>query len=563
MTARRGIRRLLGAGLVASLTAALAACGPSGPQTINYLIDARVNNYNVNTVDGFSSGAVMALARVLPGFSYLGPDGELVADRDVGTVSMEQGSSLKVTYTFADGAKYSDGQPMACDDIMLAATAMGGHVKGFNAATGAGYRDITNIECTPGGKTAVVTFARGRDYADWRALFGVGALLPAHVVARKAGVANVVDPITKNDTAALAKIADAWNTGFEMHPGKVTAEDFPSAGPYRVAGYTTDKGLELIANQAWWGERPAAEHITVWPRGTNYDTALKDGRIDVVDTADLSAADRMQGRTESTAPQNRAGAKDARPLSVTSLVLSGKGAFADPAMRKAFAACVPRDTLARKYGANGLVWSLRTVAPADSLGSALNQQFAKRYPRADAARARTLLGDRQGEAPGKPTVRIGYVAPDAVDKAIVEDIANSCTAAGIDVTDDSATELTPASLGKDVDVLIANGPTGIAAAGTASGFPAAYQLFGGDGLDLPDFRDAQVSGAVNDLSLTVSDSARLPLLRSIETAAWDSVVSIPLFGTVRAREATDKVQRVVPGMAATGTGWNMDRWTRK
>ena len=95
---------------------------------------------------------------------------------------------------------------------------------------------------------------------------------------------------------------------------------------------------------------------------------------------------------------------------------------------------------------------------------------------------------------------------------------------------------------------------------SASGLPDLYQLFGGDPLNLAGYRNPQVTGAINDLAVTVSDSARLPLLRTVETAAWDAMVSLPLYGTVRARENTTRTSRVVPGLAYTGTGWNMDRW---
>ncbi len=566
---RRLARRTGAAGLAVALVATLGACGTGGKDRLDYLVDARVRTYNANTVDGYADGAVMALARVLPGFSYLGPDGQVVADRDIGTVTQEEGNSLTLKYTFNEKAVYSDGHPMVCDDLMLAASAMSGHVPGFTPATSAGYRDIARIDCTPGAREATVTFARGRDYAQWPALFGAGTLLPSHVVGRKAGVTDVVGAITGNDGPALRKLGEAWSTGFALDPATpIDPAVFLSAGPYKLSAYTVADGLRLVANDKWWGDAPAAPEITVWPRGTDGDRAVADGLIDVVDTADLSLADRVMGRapTEFTGAESRTAAKDPRPLSVTQLVLSQRGVFADAAVRRAFASCVPRDALARRFGANGLVWSLRTVAPADSLGSALNGQFARRYPRADLQRTRALLADRAaGEGGRRPgvTVRIGYAAPDPVAAAAVAAITASCGTGGITVTDASTPDLQPGALGKDVDVLLTNGATGSAAAGTASGFPAAYQLFGGDPLNLPGYRNPEVSGAIADLSLTTSDSARLPLVRTAENAAWEAMVSIPLYGTVRAREHTGAAGGVVPGLARTGTGWNMDRWTQR
>ncbi|MFZ2510827.1 MAG: ABC transporter substrate-binding protein, partial [Gordonia sp. (in: high G+C Gram-positive bacteria)] len=472
-------------------------------------------------------------------------------------------------YTFAPGAVYSDGNPMVCDDIVLAAAAMGGKVRGFTAATTAGYRDIADVACTPGATTATVTFGRGRDYAQWPALFGVGALVPSHIVARRSGVTDLVGALGSRDQEAIDKIATAWNTGFALEPGKqIDPMDFPSAGPYRVDTYTVDGGMELVANDTWWGEQPATPRIVVWPRGTAGSTAVSDGRIEVLDTADQQAADQVAGRAVAAydGSENRSGSRDPRPLSVTQLMPAARGIMADPAVRRAFAQCVPRDNLARRFGANGVVWSVRTVAPGDALGSALNGQFARRYPRADVRRAKELIDQRPAGDDGIPapavTVRLGYLGPDAVGKAVAETIAGSCAAAGITVTDVSGPTIGPAALGTEVDVLLTNGPTGRAAAGTASGFPAAYQLFAGDPLNVSNFRNDRASGAINDLSLTQSDSARLPLARIAEEAAWDGLASIPLYGSVRFRENTGGVDRVVPGLAQTGTGWNMDRWVR-
>ena len=71
------------------------------------------------------------------------------------------------------------------------------------------------------------------------------------------------------DRDAIGKIGDVWNSGCALEPGKaIDRKDSPSAGPYRVESYTAEGGLELIANDKWWGEQPATGHIVVWPRGT-------------------------------------------------------------------------------------------------------------------------------------------------------------------------------------------------------------------------------------------------------------------------------------------------------
>ncbi|MGB3696496.1 MAG: ABC transporter substrate-binding protein [Gordonia sp. (in: high G+C Gram-positive bacteria)] len=541
----------------------LVACGGAERSDVDYVIDARVASYNANTVDGHADGAVMALTRVLPGFSIVGPEGQIIADRDVGTVTPVPGPEPTLRYEFTKGAVFSDGTPLACDDLLLAATAMSGTTPGFAAATNAGYRDIARVDCGAGERAATVVFKRGTNYRQWNELFGAGTLLPAHVVAKKAGVPNVVDPIRRGDKAAIAKIAQAWNTGFALTPGKAVDENaFPSAGPYRIESYTVDGGLKLVANDKWWGAAPDSDTITVWPRGTDGQSALQGSRATVVDTGDLALADKLSGAASTSAPADRTALREPPPLSVTQLVFAAKGVAADPLVRKALAACMPRDALAREFGANGIVWNLRSASPADPLGTSLNVQYGRRYPRSDVPRARDLLSQREiddGGRRAKPTVRIGYLAPDPQSAQAVRMIADACRPAGLTVTDAASPETTVTALGEDTDALLLSDGS-FAASSTASGFPETFSLYRGDPLNLSGFRSKPVDDAIVELAGTTSDSARLPLLRTIETAAWDQLPTIPLFGTVRARESVS-VNQVVPGFGVSGTGWNMDRWT--
>lgn len=561
-----GPRLRKGVAFAAALAAAgtmLVACGDDEGSSIDYLIDGRVSTYNTSTRDGYAEGALMALTRVLPGFSFIGPDGQIVADRDVGTATLTETAPMTVRYDFNRDAVYSDGKPMVCDDLVLAATALGGKVRGFDAATNAGYRDIEKVDCTPGAKTATVTFDKDSAFTQWNALFGAGTLLPAHVVGRLAGVGDVVGTLNGKDKAAIAKVAKAWSTGFAMAPGdEIDPETFVASGPYRVESYSTEHGLRLVANDKWWGQTPVLGDVTVWPLGTDGDKAVDEGVVDVVDTADIATADTMMGREAAPTDTDRSSARDTSPLAVTNLVFARKGVAADLKVRQALATCMPRDRLARDHGSNGIVWSLHSASPADALGSALNVQFGRRYPRTNVARARAILAQRTADDNGsraKPVIRIGYPAGNTTAASVVKTIADACVGAGITVKDVSTPDFSVAALGTDADAAVMAGDT-FAAAGTASGIPAVYAMYPGDPLNLSGFRDGGVGKAITGLAATTSDSARLPFLRTIDTQAWDDLPSIPLFGAVRAREASDAVKRMVPGMGRSGTGWNMDRW---
>ncbi|MGV9711142.1 ABC transporter substrate-binding protein [Gordonia sp. NPDC003424] len=536
----------------------LTACGDDPPPSVTYVVDARIDTYNANTVDGNAGGALMATTRLLPGFSFLGAQGQVTPDRDIGTVTPVAGGSLTLRYDIAPAATYSDGHPLACDDLLLAWAAMSGRVPGgFAPATTAGYRDIERVDCTPGAKTATVTFARGRGYSDWLSLFGAGVLLPAHVVATLAGVADVAGPIRPGDPAALGRVAKAWNTGFALTPGTIDKARLPSLGPYRIDGYSASGGLVLVANDKWWGDAPATGRIVIRP--TSAQQRLSDGAFDVADvTAGISTQDiAPTDSTKQPLPQPN------RALAVESIVLSQRGALADVRARQAFASCVPRDRLARQFGQGAQMWNLRVLAPADNLAGQLNGSFGGQYARADIARARSLADESAADRNGPLRVRVGYLGPTPRWQQMVGVIADSCRAAGIDVVDAGSSDITPGALGRSVDALLAAEGASLAAAGAANPSRDAYQLYGGDPLNLGGFRDPEVSGAIDELVVSDLASDRLRLVRTIENAAWAAVPSIPLFAAPRIRQWGARVDNVVAGLGRNGTGWNMDRWVAR
>ncbi len=128
-----GLRVVGTATLVAATT--LTACSGSAAAQIDYVVDGALVTYNTNTVIGAASAGAQAFARTLTGFGYHGPDGQVVADRDFGTVSVVEGSPLILDYQISDDAVYSDGRPVTCDDLVLAWAAQSGRFPGFDAAT--------------------------------------------------------------------------------------------------------------------------------------------------------------------------------------------------------------------------------------------------------------------------------------------------------------------------------------------------------------------------------------------------------------------------------------------
>ena len=125
MTDRRRARAaLVGLGVLLA-----AACAPLPRETpvddpgpfLGVAVGQPLTSYNPASLAAATAGdGSGVLGRVLPGFTVLGPEGLPVADTDVGTATRLAADPLAVRYTFSPEARFSDGVPMGCADLVLA-----------------------------------------------------------------------------------------------------------------------------------------------------------------------------------------------------------------------------------------------------------------------------------------------------------------------------------------------------------------------------------------------------------------------------------------------------------
>ncbi|WP_241384424.1 ABC transporter substrate-binding protein [Rhodococcus sp. CH91] len=568
--ARRRRGTILTCGVVAAAVAlSTVACASTEEEplhSIGYAIDDAVTTYNANTVDGAASGARQALVRVLPGFGYVAPSGRVVADTDIGTATAVPGETLAVQYRLSPDSVYSDGVPMSCDDLVLTWAASSGRftapdesgeqVPLFDAARRGAYADIERVDCQPGSKEATVVFRPGRNDTDWRSLFGATELMPAHVAAQRSGVSDLVGAINANDTEAVRRIAEFWNTGWSLTPGEFDPALFPSAGPYRIESYTVEDGLTLVANERWWGNAPATDRIVVWPRGTDASTAAGDGRIHVVDVGAGSLGHGLDlgdgAATETVVSRN-----------LEQLVLATGGVFENPAARRALASCVPRAQLFDELGAadesSGVTGpiSSRLLAP-DSPLYPQTAGAAERYATADVEAART---EREASGQDRMEVRVGYLAPDDRRARTVALIAESCRAAGIEVVDAGSDTFVPSRLGTgEVDAILVGTAGATGAGGTAAMENARGALHSGAGSNVGGYRNGRVDELLDGLLVAREDAAVAGLVAEAERILWDEVPTLPLFAQPRTIGFADGMYAGVPNPTLAGSGWNMDRW---
>ena len=545
---RRVAASWLVAALVAAVPASLTGCSGSAAGQIDYIVDGALDTYNSNTVSGAASAGAQAFARTLTGFGYHGPDGQVVADHDFGTISIVGGSPLVLDYQIADNAVYSDGKPITCDDLVLAWAARSGRYSAFDAASQAGFVDVTAIDCQPGQKKARVSFAPDRNIVDYNQLFTATAIMPSHVIAEELGI-DVTAALLGNDVPAIARVAQLWNTTWNLKPGSeagTVAKHFPSSGPYKIESVLDGGAVVLVANDRWWGAKPMTKRVTVWPQKADIQDRVNDKSADVVDVA--------AGSSGALATPDTYRRTDSPSDGIEQLVFAPSGALADIAARRAVASCTPRDAIARDAATPIANARLHTTAD-DAIGQAENIPEAGQFIKSNPQAARAALG-------GKPlAVRIGYRGPNARLAAIVGAIAKGCGPAGITVSDVTSDSVGPQTI-KDgkIDVLLASTGGATGSGSTGSSAMDAYDLHTGNGNNLSGYANGQIDGIIAALAVSADPADLARLLAESAPVLWAGMPTLPLYRQQRTLLTSKKMYAVGTNPSRWGAGWNMDRW---
>jgi peptide/nickel transport system substrate-binding protein len=539
---RRG--GVLAAVLMLAGAAGLASCSSGPADNIDYAVDGMLTTYNTNTVAGAASGGPQAFARVLTGFNYHGPDGQIVGDHDFGTISVVGRTPLILDYEINASAVYSDGKPITCDDMVLAWASQSGRFPGFDAANRAGYTDIASVECTPGQKKARVSFAQDRAFVDYGQLFAATSMMPSHVIADVLGV-DVTTALLNNDGPTVERIAQVWNSTWNLTPD-LDVKKFPSSGPYKLDSVTEDGAVVLVANDKWWGAAPVTGKVTVWPRGADIQERINQSAYDVIDvSAGSSGTLNLPDEYVRT---------DSASAGIEQLIFAGQGPMVDTAARRALAHCTPRDVIARNAEMPVANTRLNPVTE-DAYSTAESVVEAGQFTIANPDAARAALG-------GRPlNVRIGYQTPNARLAATVGAIAKSCAPAGITVQETATNDTGPLTLrDNEIDVLIASTGGAAGSGSTGSNVMDAYDLFTGNGNNLSRYSNVRIDGIISALAVTADPKEQARLLGEGGGILWADMPTLPLYRQQRTVVTSAKMYAVSSNPTRWGAGWNMDRW---
>ncbi|GGL86493.1 peptide ABC transporter substrate-binding protein [Nakamurella endophytica] len=239
--------------------------------------------------------------------NYYDQDLNLINNDQFVTCQLVSQDPLTVKYTVNKNAKWSDGVPVDASDLMLSWAAQSGkyntgelktddngnpipqpNVVAFDASS----TGLALVKDTPtisdGGQS--ITLKYSTFFADYPIALTMG--VPAHVIGMKAlGAKDGASAKTamntafqKDDKAALKKVADFYNTGFDFTELPSDKELYLSSGAYLLTDFKKDQYMTFKVNPDYnWGPKPSIQQITYRfiPDAMASVQALQNGEIDM------------------------------------------------------------------------------------------------------------------------------------------------------------------------------------------------------------------------------------------------------------------------------------------
>jgi peptide/nickel transport system substrate-binding protein len=384
-------------------------------------------------------------------------------------------------------------------------------------------------------------------------------ILPAHVVEKNAGVADLIAAADEPTGADSKKLAQFYNEGFNTNPGTIKPDVFLSSGRYKLTQWQAGQSLTLEANDKWWGAPPKSKTIVVRYIGDDQQAqALQNGEIDFMDPQP-----QVEIVNQLKALGDKVNFSTHDQFTFEHLDFNFRGDFKDRNLREAFAKCVPRqqiiDNLIKPQNENAQIQTSRYVYPfQDSYGEFANVGSEK-YNATDIPGAKALV-----DAAGKSgmTVRIGWRKdPAALNKRRADTlalVAASCKQAGFNVVDNG----TPDFFEKDL-------PTGnfdvamYAWSGSplVTGSSAIYITKGGSNYQA--YSNPQVDQLTAQLNGEIDTTKQVDLMKQIDTTLWTDLTTIPLFAFPGILATVPEAENVEYNATQQELAWNAHQWSLK
>lgn len=490
-------------------------------------------------------------------FWYLDPTGKITRNRLLGDYRVVKENPLTVQYTIDEKAVWSDGEPIGYADVLLDWATRSGTLTKDGKPLFSSVRPLDGDPAAPEGEVGNRTFTLTyrQPTLNWET--NLEALLPAHVVAKQAGmtVDELVEAIRRQDVATLQPAATFWNTGWQYTADSQVPDPdlIPSSGPYRVVK-RDGSSLILERNEKYWGPRPALDQIVLRTLDPNEQAqALINGEVDIVEPQAL--VDVYQQLKEASGVRVLSGNQFAY---VHADFRMDSPVFRDLKARQAFAHCIPREEIVTKLIApvqpDAQVLDLRNIYPFQPAYQQVRARVsgADDYAKTDIARAKTLL-----DATGQKTPKVVIVVP-ANDKRLAEAaamVADSCGKAGFSVSYETVPSLGDRIEGDSWDIALFQW----ASQGQLAGAEAIYGT--GQPGNFGRYSNPEVDKLFDKLNLTTDQGAALELMGQVEQALWTDMVTVPLYAQPQIVAVADRVKGVELHAWPAGLTSDAGSWT--
>ncbi|MDO5676101.1 MAG: ABC transporter substrate-binding protein [Propionibacteriaceae bacterium] len=556
------------------------------------------SGYNSITYKTYSTYNSAVAAHMFSSFVYFGTDGTICDNKEFGSYEVISDDPLEVKYTINDNAVWSDGTPVTINDYLMDWAAQNpeflvpGYASGENPDAAVVFEHVSSsfAQYVPEGpqgevdsKTFTVKFTN--PYPDYK--LTIGSALPAHVIAKHAGVSpqELAQAVLDRDAETVKKAAEFWNTGWIYNPGELPADlnDVPSSGPYKLkaGGWTAGQSLTLEANENFFGTPAATKNLIFrFIDDAQQVQSLQNGDVQVIQpqgTVDLvgqlnNIGDAVTVDTFSSLTwehldfnfreAGKVDELDAEGQPTGNQVDSPGSVFADGQgglkLRQAFAYCVPRqqivDALIKPISPDTVIMNAREVFPfQDHYQEVVDAAYGGEYDTVDIEKAKALIAEAGIATP--IDIRVGYRSGNQRRTDTVAAIKASCDQAGFNVQDTNDAKFFDIALPSgDYDVAL------FAWAGSGQITSGENIYATGKGQNYGKYSNKDVDAAWSELTATLDTAKQIEATKKIEKALWDSLYGIPLYAHPGIAAYDSNLQNVRATSTQDQISWNAPQW---
>lgn len=568
------MKKFLAALLVALFgLVSLTGCATNGVQAGTTLRIALLNDFNSINADNITADGSLAtnqqVAELLdPSFYFVDADETLVPNKDFGTVTVISKQPYQVRYSLTGKAKWSDGQAVTANDLLLSWLAARNPLDaGFNSSRiGSGLKWATSVPVvSTDGKSLTITF--DHPVADYRTALTLNAA--AHIVAQRAFSLTEAP-------AALTRFAAAVTTA-NLDDQKLIAEQYAQiylarnlgtlaskvgAGPYLISGFAQGEKLTLKANPDFsWGPLPKIENLEIkfLSDSTSFMAAMQTGEVDIAapqesgiaTVADLVALAKSTGVTLQVGGSHN----------IEAILLNfAKGsvfssADSDPAkvatLRSAFLKLVPIAKILTAMSADSPVIEAKSWIYSDKssyYAPFIQSNGSADYAVQNAEMAQELLKAQNVRTP--VDIRVLYDSNNPRSKTEFALLGQYAQNVGFNLIDVSTRNPREVYTTGEFDVYIIT----TALAGEVGGDPYWFT-----GSSVTGFADPAMDLLLADLSGKAEALDQVATLKKIDTEVYKAQFGLPLYQVPSMLAYGKKVKTIVPsptGSSATYGYWN-------